>query len=139
MLKDEINTLIMESMKAHNKIRTETLRLIKSELVKAEKSKDYNETKVILKMIAAHKDSISQFKGRQDLIDKEQAELDIIQEFAPKEVSVEEIKEYTLSIINNIPNISMKDMKQVLSAVQAKYPTANGKIVSDILKSYINK
>ena len=139
MLKDEINTLIMESMKAHNKIRTETLRLIKSELVKAEKSKDYNETKVILKMIAAHKDSINQFKGRQDLIDKEQAELDIIQEFAPKEVSVEEIKEYTLSIINNIPNISMKDMKQVLSTVQAKYPTANGKIVSDILKSYINK
>ena len=139
MLKDEINTLIMESMKAHNKIRTETLRLIKSELVKAEKSKDYNETKVILKMIAAHKDSINQFKGRQDLIDKEQAELDIIQEFAPKEVSVEEIKEYALSIINNIPNISMKDMKQVLSTVQAKYPTANGKIVSDILKSYINK
>lgn len=139
MLKDEINTLIMESMKAHNKIRTETLRLIKSELVKAEKSKDYNETKVILKMIAAHKDSIDQFKGRQDLIDKEQAELDIIQEFAPKEASVEEIKEYTLSIINNIPNISMKDMKQVLSAVQAKYPTADGKIVSDILKSYINK
>lgn len=139
MLKDEINTLIMESMKAHNKIRTETLRLIKSELVKAEKSKDYNETKVILKMIATHKDSINQFKGRQDLIDKEQAELDIIQEFAPKEVSAEEIKEYTLSIINNIPNISMKDMKQVLSTVQAKYPTANGKIVSDILKSYINK
>lgn len=139
MLKDEINTLIMESMKAHNKIRTETLRLIKAELVKAEKSKNYNETKVILKMIAAHKDSINQFKGRQDLIDKEQAELDIIQEFAPKEVSVEEIKEYTLSIINNIPNISMKDMKQVLSTVQAKYPTANGKIVSDILKSYINK
>ena len=139
MLKDEINTLIMESMKAHNKIRTETLRLIKSELVKAEKSKDYNETKVILKMIAAHKDSINQFKGRQDLIDKEQAELDIIQEFAPKEASVEEIKEYTLSIINNIPNISMKDMKQVLSTVQAKYPTANSKIVSDILKSYINK
>lgn len=139
MLKDEINTLIMESMKAHNKIRTETLRLIKSELVKAEKSKDYNETKVILKMIAAHKDSIDQFKGRQDLIDKEQAELDIIQEFAPKEVSAEEIKEYTLSIINNIPNISMKDMKQVLSTVQAKYPTADGKIVSDILKSYINK
>ena len=139
MLKDEINTLIMESMKAHNKIRTETLRLIKSELVKAEKSKNYNETKVILKMIAAHKDSINQFKGRQDLIDKEQAELDIIQEFAPKEVSVEEIKEYTLSIINNIPNISMKDMKQVLSTVQAKYPTANGEIVSDILKSYINK
>lgn len=139
MLKDEINTLIMESMKAHDKVRIETLRLIKSELVKAEKSKDYNETKVILKMIAAHKDSINQFKGRQDLIDKEQAELDIIQEFAPKEVSVEEIKEYTLSIINNIPNISMKDMKQVLSTVQAKYPTANGKIVSDILKSYINK
>lgn len=139
MLKDEINTLIMESMKAHNKIRTETLRLIKSELVKAEKSKDYNETKVILKMITAHKDSIDQFKGRQDLIDKEQAELDIIQEFAPKEVSAEEIKEYTLSIINNIPNISMKDMKQVLSTVQAKYPTADGKIVSDILKSYINK
>ena len=143
LLRDKLTELIGESMKARNHERTETLRLIKAELLKAETAdrNAYNkqvETKTLLKMIASHKDSIAQFAGRQDLIDKEEAELKIIQEFAPKEVSEEEIIVYTKEVISNRENKpTMKDMKEILSTVQAKYPTANGKTVSSVLKSCI--
>ena len=141
LLRDKLTELIGESMKARNHERTETLRLIKAELLKAETAdrNAYNEqveTKTLLKMIASHKDSIAQFVGRQDLIDKEEAELKIIQEFAPKEVSEEEIIAYTKEVISN-RKPTMKDMKEILSTVQAKYPTANGKTVSSVLKSCI--
>ena len=151
LLKDKITELIAESMKAHNHERTETLRLIKAELLKAEtmnpKDPSYEpyseqlENKVILKMVASHKDSITQFAGRQDLIDKEEAELKIIQEFAPKEASVEEITNYTKSIIDNLlsedTKVSMKNMKEILQEVKVKYPTADGKLVSSVLKTYL--
>lgn len=143
LLRDKLTELIGESMKARNHERTETLRLIKAELLKAETAdrNAYNEqveTKTLLKMIASHKDSIAQFAGRQDLIDKEEAELKIIQEFAPKEVSEEEIISYTKEVISNRESKpTMKDMKEILSTVQAKYPTANGKTVSSVLKSCI--
>lgn len=143
LLRDKLTELIGESMKARNHERTETLRLIKAELLKAETAdrNAYNEqveTKTLLKMIASHKDSIAQFAGRQDLIDKEEAELKIIQEFAPKEVSEEEIITYTKEVISNRETKpTMKDMKEILSTVQAKYPTANGKTVSSVLKSCI--
>lgn len=143
LLRDKLVALIGESMKARNHERTETLRLIKAELLKAETAdrNAYNEqveTKTLLKMIASHKDSIAQFAGRQDLIDKEEAELRIIQEFAPKEVSEEEIIACTKEVISNRETKpTMKDMKEILSTVQAKYPTANGKTVSSVLKSCI--
>ena len=138
LLRDKLVALIGESMKARNHERTETLRLIKAETADRNAYNEQVETKTLLKMIASHKDSIAQFAGRQDLIDKEEAELRIIQEFAPKEVSEEEIIAYTKEVISNRETKpTMKDMKEILSTVQAKYPTANGKTVSSVLKSCI--
>ena len=139
MLKDEINTLIMKSMKAHNKIRTETLRLIKSELVKAEKSKDYNETKVILKMIAAHKDSINQFKGRQDLIDKTNSEIEILSAYMPEQIGEEELSNIIEQAIKEVNATTIKDMGSVMKIVSSKVKgRADMQQVSSIIKSKLN-
>ena len=62
--------------------------------------------------------------------------LNIIKEYAPKEVSEEEIVEETERIILKMGSVTMKDMKNILSEVQKKYPTANGKIVSQVVKSH---
>lgn len=143
LLRDKLVGLIAESMKARNHERTETLRIIKAELLKAEVAdrKAYNEQveiKTLLKMVASHKDSIAQFVGRQDLIDKETAELAIIQEFTPKEVSEEDIIEETKTIIASYQQtngkITMKDMKTIMDLVKSKYPTASGAIISKIVK-----
>ena len=146
LLRDKLVGLIAESMKARNHERTETLRMIKAELLKAEVTdrKAYNEQveiKTLLKMVASHKDSIAQFVGRQDLIDKETAELAIIQEFTPKEVNEEDIIEETKTVIASYQQtngkITMKDMKTIMDLVKSKYPTASGAIISKVVKDFI--
>lgn len=146
LLRDKLIGLIAESMKARNHERTETLRMIKAELLKAEVAdrKAYNEQveiKTLLKMVASHKDSIAQFVGRQDLIDKETAELAIIQEFTPKEVNEEDIIEETKTVIASYQQtngkITMKDMKAIMDLVKSKYPTASGAIISKVVKDSI--
>lgn len=146
LLRDKLVGLIAESMKARNHERTETLRMIKAELLKAEVAdrKVYNEQveiKTLLKMVASHKDSIAQFVGRQDLIDKETAELAIIQEFTPKEASEEDIIRETKSAIDFYQqvngSVTMKDMKAIMDFVKSKYPTASGAIISKIVKDFL--
>jgi len=147
----DINKYIAEAMKKRETERLRALKLIKAELVKAEKDgisiDDSKEIKLLLKMIEQRKDSIAQYikGGRQDLADAEQNEINVIKEFIPEQPSEEEIEKYTEDTINAYIEqndsdylISMKDMKPILSMVQEKYPMANGKIVSKILKNRIN-
>lgn len=146
----KIDELIAKAMKDRDKVRLNTFRLVKTEFVKAEKNgmemNDASQLKILLKMAEQRKDAIEQFTnlGRKGLADELQAELDIINEYMPKQASEEDIKEFTNECINKLQDIndadwklSMKDMKAVLSMVQEKYPTANGKIVSMTLKERI--
>ena len=147
----DINKYIAEAMKAKDREKLSTLKLIKAELVKAEKDgitlDDAKEAKILMKMVDQRKESISQYikGGRNDLAEAEQKEIDVIKEYIPEQPTDEEIEAYTNDAINNYViekgddyQVSMKDMKAILSMVQEKYPTANGKIVSNILKEVIN-
>lgn len=144
MLKNEIDALIQSAMKNGEETRLNTLRMIKSAMLVLEKSgetyTEASEMKMLLKMKASIEDSIKQFidGGRADLAEKEKSDLKILSEFLPKEASEDDIKDYTNEIINALDHqVSMKDMKNILSEVQKKYPTANGKIVSEVVKGKI--
>jgi uncharacterized protein YqeY len=147
----DINKYIAEAMKAKDREKLSTLKLIKAELVKAEKDgitlDDAKEAKILMKMVDQRKESISQYikGGRNDLAEAEQKEIDVIKEYIPEQPTDEEIEAYTNDAINNYViekgddyQVSMKDMKTILSIVQEKYPMANGKIVSNVLKNKIN-
>lgn len=147
----DINKYIAEAMKKREREKLDTLKLIKAELVKAEKDgitlDDAKETKILIKMVEQRKDSISQYikGGRNDLAEAEQKEIDVINEFIPEQPTDEDIEKYTNDAITHYIEqndsdylISMKDMKAILSMVQEKYPMANGKIVSKVLKDRIN-
>lgn len=142
MIYNELNSLIAEAMKNKNSERVNVLRLIKTELVKKEKEgKTIDETieaNVLMKMVSQREDSINQFKqaNRLDLVEKETNELSIIKEFAPKQVSDEDIIAETERVIATIGVVTMKDMKNILAEVQKVYPTANGKIISQIVKTH---
>jgi uncharacterized protein YqeY len=130
-------------MKNKENDRVAVLRLIKAELLKKEKEgKPLDETieaSVLMKMVSQREDSINQFKqaNRMDLAENEQKELDIIKEFAPKQVSDEDITIETEKVIANMGGtVTMKDMKNILAEVQKVYPTANGKLISQIVKSH---
>ena len=152
MLIEKIDNLIAEAMKEKNQVRLDTLRNIKTELLKLQKSEKgalYNESmenEVILKMISRSEDSIKQFKegNRNDLAEQEEAQLNIIKEFAPKIYSDGEIREYVNEVIKNYISsksdgykLSMKDTKPILEIVKLKCANANGKHVSDTIKSMI--
>ena len=150
MLHTEIDRLIANAMKERNIELLNVLKLIKSELVKAEKDgvtlDEVSETKILLKMLSQREDSIRQYVdgGRKDLADNEQKEIDIIKQFVPERPTDEEIEEYTRTCISTYvltkkegENLSMKDMKPLMNIVKEKYPSANGKIISKVLGSLI--
>jgi uncharacterized protein YqeY len=127
----DINKHIAEAMKSKDRERLSTLKLIKTELVKAEKDgitlDETKEAKILMKMVDQRKESISQYikGGRNDLAEAEQKEIDVIKEYIPEQPTDEEIEAYTNDAINNYViekgddyQVSMKDMKAILSIVQ---------------------
>lgn len=142
MIYNQLNSLIAEAMKNKDNDRVNVLRLIKSELVKKEKEgkelTEQIEANVLMKMVSQREDSIAQFTkaNRMDLVENETKELNIIKEFAPKQVSDEDIVAETEKVISAMGTVTMKDMKNILAEVQKTYPTANGKIISQVVKSH---
>lgn len=146
MLSTRIDNLISESLKNQDHNRLSVLRLIKAELVKKEKDgvklDEKSEGMILQKMISQREDSIKQYNsaGRKDLVESETIELNIIKEYAPKQVSDDEIKNKAREVINNLSKskqITMKDTKEIISIVQETYPTANGKVISQVIKEFI--
>ena len=151
MISKNLDAMIADAMKAKDKDLLEVLKLIKCEMVKAEKDgitlDDVAETKILLKMVAQREDSIKQYTdgNRLDLAAQEALEKALISEYLPKQPTDEDIENHTRKVIsayaltrdNSIP-LSMRDMKPILTLVQSEYPTANGKIVSKVLNNVIN-
>lgn len=125
-----------------------TYKLIKAEFlrwVKDNPDKNFDEAveaKILKKMHTQRMESAELYEkaGRNSLAENEKFEASVIEQFLPKEPSEEEITKETTSIIEDEfkGSVTMKDMKRILSLVQIKYPGASGKIISNIVKSYIN-
>lgn len=149
MIKDNIDKLIAEAMKQQGSSHLNVLRAIKTVLVNFEKEgktlTEADEVKLLLKMKAQRQDSIEQYEaaGRYDLANAEVRELAVLESFIPAQPTDEDITKlatYTCDkLIAENGGLSMRDMKQVLSLVQAKYPTATGKVVSQVVKSKITE
>lgn len=146
MLREKLNELIKSAMLNHDTVRLEVIRSIKTAFTNFEKEgktlTDADESKILLKMVSQREDSIEQYnKGvRYDLAEKEQNELNILKEYVPKQPTDEEITNLTKGVIaafetQNGRKVEMRDMKTILAEVQKTYPSANGKIVSGVVKS----
>lgn len=147
---DILNEKMKEAMKNKNASELKTLRLIKAELMKSEKDgiklNDLTVFKILTKMVNQREESYKQYvKGnREDLAIVEKEEMDIIKTFIPKQPSDEEIinkvnevvKDYIIMQGNDF-KLSMRDMKPILAKVQETYPTANGKLVADVIKQFV--
>ena len=147
MLHEKIDNLIADSIKNHNHVELEVLRAIKNEFLLKEKEKncqvkldDITENKILMKMASQREDSIKQFKEakRDDLVESETKELEVIKRFMPKMPTDEDIIAETEKIIDSLGSehiLSMKDMKMIMGEVQRTYPMANGKVISTVIKS----
>ena len=126
-LKDQIQDAMKTAMKGGDKERLAVIRLMMSAMKQVEVDErielDDNRVLGILdKMVKQRRESISQFQsgGRNDLADKEQAEIDIISDFLPQALSEEEIETIINDAISQTGAASMKDMGKVMGIVKPR-------------------
>lgn len=135
---------IATAMKNGEQTMLTVWRAIKTEFTKFKTSAagnvltDEKELQIINKMVLQRKESIEQFRnaGREELAIAEENEMSILLELLPKEATEEDInnaiKEYVTTSI--VGNPSMKDMRNIMSFVKSKYPTADGGTISKLFK-----
>lgn len=149
MLREKIDSLIAESMKADEKFNMEMFRLIKAEFLKYNSSKeavktpmnDAIEINILKKMAKQRKESAELYGqgGRTDLADKELAEANFIEAYLPKEATPEDIEKAidTATVKYGIVPLQ-KNMGQIIKKVKELLPNADGKTVADIVKKRLS-
>lgn len=146
MLSEKIDSFIANAIKTNNHVEATVYRAIKAAFINYKVAKagnvldDATEIKIISKLIAQHNDSIAMYTNanRLDLADIEIKENEILKSLLPAEASDSDIEIIVKSYIDNVGEVSMKDMKNVMNAVKSKYPTANGGTISAIFKRIAN-
>lgn len=137
----DINKLIMSAMKAHDKVASETYKLLKAKMLEfktaknAKKYDDAAEISIISKMIQERKDSISIYldNNRQDLADDEYAQIKVLDALLPPLPTKEDIEKY---INEHYPNgVDKKQMGNVIKEVKNNLVGANGKEISEVVKT----
>ncbi len=149
-LKDKITEEIKAAMKAKDKVRLETVRSIKKVILEEEVNAraagkesltEAQEMDILARLAKQRRDSIEQYTqvGRQELADQEAAELAILEEYLPKQLSDDEIAQVIDEIIVQVGASSAKDMGKVMGpAMQQLKGKADGKKVQEMVKTKLN-
>jgi uncharacterized protein len=144
-LSEQIQKDIITSMKARDEHRLSTLRMVKTALKNREIEKmspldDKESQQVLTTLIKQRKDSVEQFTkgGRQEMADKEAAEITLIEAYMPKAASEDQVIAGVRAVIAEMGAPTMKEMGTVMKNVMARFSGAgirvDGKQVSDAVK-----
>ena len=142
---ERIQNDITAAMKARDQQRLSTLRMVKTALKNREIEKmsaldDKESQAVLTTLIKQRKDSVEQFTkgGRQEMADKEAAEIELIETYLPQSASEAEVIAGVKAVIGEMSPVTMKDMGTVMKNAMARFNGAgmrvDGKMVSDIVK-----
>lgn len=157
MLREQMDALIKQSMLDKNVKRTEVLRAIKNEFLVYQTAKnakpldDAAEFTILRKMVKQRLDSRDQYiaAGRKDLADNESKEILVLESFLPREATTQEIAEAVIEVckskgwttedgeLTDILQIPKKSMGEAIKLVKAKLDNVDGKVLSDIIKSFL--
>ena len=146
MLKEKLLNDLKESMKEKDLIRKNTVQLIRSSILQIEKDKAIEVTdeqiiEIIAKEAKKRKDAAQDFEksGREDLINQNNKELEILISYLPKQLDIEEIENIVKDIIKESGATSMKDMGIVMKTAKEKIgASADGKTISDVVKKLLS-
>jgi len=145
-LKERLKADMKEAMKAKDKVRLSTIRMINSLIKNAEIEKrgeltDEEIVQLLMKYAKQRRESIEMYEkgGRQDLVEKEKAELAIVESYLPEQMSEEEIREIVKKAIEEVGAESVKDMGKVMKVVMPKVKgRADGSLVNKIVKELLS-
>lgn len=146
-LEETINNDIKTAMMAKDEAGLRAVRAIKSEIIKAKTEKGANgvissekEVQMLQKMVKQRRDSITEFEkaNRTDLIEKEKAEVAIIEKYLPAMMSEDEVREIVKQAIATTGATTQKEMGKVMGVVSKQLAgKADNKLVADVVKSLL--
>ncbi len=146
-LKERITSDLTDSMKAKDAARTSTLRMVKAaiknrEIEKGGELSDDEMAKLLQSLVKQRRDSVEQYEkgNRQDLADKERAEITVIESYLPQAATREEIERAVADAISETGATSMRDMGAVMKSVQGRLAgrNADNRTVSEIVKARLS-
>ena len=145
MLKEKLMEDLKNSMKNKDEIRKNTVQMVRAAILQIEKDKgiqveDDKILEIIAKEVKTKRDALKDFEKaeRQDLIDQTNKEIEILQEYLPKQLSREEIKVELEKIITEIGATTMKDMGAIMKEAKAKMgASADGKTINEVAKEIL--
>ncbi len=150
-IKERIVADLTAAMKAKDAARLGVLRMLKAKLLEAEVEargkkgvsaslEDADALAVIAAYAKQRRDSIDAYRagGREDLASREEAELRVVQEYLPRQMSAEEIREMAREVIATVGATSMKEIGVVMKALMPRTKgAADGKLGNDIVRSLL--
>jgi len=141
---DQLNSKLKAAMREKNKVALESLRAIKSAILllqtqsgAKETPDDAEITKLLQKLVKQRKESASIFReqGRVDLAEPEEAQIEIISQFLPEQLSAEEVERVIDEVIQSVGATTMKDMGKVMGMANKQLAgKADGKLIAEIVK-----
>lgn len=144
MMIDKISEDLKKAMKSGDKLRLETLRTLRAGLLEKQVEKRPSggmnaddEVGVLISASKKRKEAIDIYRenGRPELADQEQNELNIIQEYLPKQLSLDEIESFVKKIITEVGANGAKDFSKVMPVVMKELKgKADGKLIQETVK-----
>ena len=143
-LKDQLNEDLRTAMRSGDETRKSVIRLLRSAILNAEKSGTRKPIEldndgvitVLHRQAKQRRDSIEAFLrgGRQDLVHKEEAELEIITEYLPKQMTEKEVRSLATNAIKDIAASGPEEMGKIMGSLMPKIKgKVDGKIVREIV------
>ncbi len=142
-LRDQIMTDIKEAMRAKDSAKLNALRMVQAAFknreieMRPEPMGEDEHLGILKKLVKQRKESIEQYAAakRQDLVDGETAELKLLEQYMPAQMSLEQVEKVVLEVMAALKATSVKDMGAVMKEVQARTAgSADNKMVSEVVK-----
>ena len=148
LINDKIDMFIMSAMKAHDTVRTETLRAMKTAFLNWKTAKENvgktlsetDEINILKKMVKQREESIEEYNnaGREELAIEEYTQMMILKEFLPAEATEEDILKCFNDVIGQDGFEPVKkNMGIIIKTIKSVLPSADGKLVATTVQKYL--
>ena len=146
MLKEKLLEDLKNSMKDKNVVRKNVIQMVRAAILQVEKDNgitldDNQIIDIIAKESKKRKDSLVDYEksGREDLINELKEEINILAEYLPKQLSMEEVEKIVKEVIEEEGATSMKDMGKVMKAAKEKIGAASdGRTINEVVKKCLS-
>ena len=145
MLKEKLMEDLKSAMKEKDEIKKNTVQMVRAGILQIEKDKgieveDNQIIDIIAKEVKKRKDAAIDFEkgAREDLVEKNNKEIEILSAYLPKQLSKEEIEAIVKEIIAEVNATTIKDMGKVMKSAKEKIgAAADGKTINEVVKSLL--